>query len=499
MTLFRQTLLACTTIFSGQLLASPWIDANELFLRHHIQQLSDAGVITAPVTTYPLMWNAINQDILKANTATLSPRLANSHAQVLHYYHRAVNNQYNRQAKISLASDANRFNNFGETHHEKAQLHLSSEHIGSFWAGKLSTQLRYEPEGGNKLTFDDSYLAATYGNWVVRLGAISQWWGPGWDSSLILSNNARPLPTLSLSRSNSQAFATPWLSWIGPWTFTAQMARLETSRHVANAMLWSTRATARPLSQLEIGASWSIQWGGSGQPNSLKDFLKALTNQQQCANGASSCDASLNTKLGNQLAGFDIRWSDSLFDLPFSVYAQTIGEDAVNNIKPADKAYVFGLDTVFTIGSTPVRLFAEYTETQVACGDNPDSLNCYYEHGTYKTGYRYHRRAIGTTYDNDAKVWALGLIGQQSNQHQWTATLRMGELNGDNVDRAPASPLIGNQVSKVAEDIVQLELQYQLPLFDGLLSVGGDVSRSSFIDKETKNRFEADISWQYRY
>lgn len=499
MTPIRQTILACTAIFSSQLLASPWIDANDLYLRNHIQQLADAGIITAPVTTYPLMWNAINNDLLHVDLSALTPRLADSYAEVLHYYRRAIGNKFNHRAKISLANEAKRLNGFGETHRQKAQLSLSTEHLANFWAGKISTQVRSEPEDDKTVTFDNSYFAATYGNWIVRAGAISQWWGPGWDSSLILSNNARPLPALSLNRSNSDAFETTWLSWVGPWTFTAQMARLESERHVPHAMLWSTRATARPISQLEIGVSWSIQWGGDGQPNSLSDFIKALTSQQQCANGASTCDPSLNTKLGNQLAGFDVRWSDTLFDIPFSVYAQTIGEDAVDYIKPADKAYVFGVDTVLTWDRQSLRLYAEYTETQVACGGDPNSLNCYYEHGTYRTGYRYHGRALGTTYDNDAKVWTLGAIGQRRNKHRWHAKLRVAQLNSDNIDRAPTSTTIGNQVSKIAEDLTQLEIQYQLPLFNGMLSLGADISHSTYLEKSSDNEFNADLAWEYRY
>ena len=499
MFLARQAALAVTVLFSSQLIASPWIDASDLFLRHHIQQLADAGVITAPVTTYPLMWGAINNDLLKANSKSLSPKLSNSYANVLHYYQRAMNNDFNHQVKVGLASNPKRFTGFGDTHHQKGQLQLSSEYIGSFWAAKLSTQLRYKPQGGQTLTFDNSYLAATYGNWIIRAGAIPQWWGPGWDSSLIMSNNARPLPALSLSRNNSAAFETPWLNWIGPWTFTAQMAKMESSRHVPNALLWSTRATIRPLNQLEIGASWSIQWGGQGQPNSIKDFLKAATSQEVCANGAASCDASMHTKIGNQLAGFDIRWSDSLFGIPFSVYGQTIGEDAVKYIKPADKAYTFGIDTVVQWQQLPIRIFVEYTETQVACGADKNSLNCYYEHGTYYTGYRYHQKSLGTSYDNDAKIVTLGLLVQSSSGHSWHSKVRVGKLNSDNRDRFPNNPESGNTVTKIAEEIVQLELQYQLPLFNGLLSLGADASHSTFQQKSADNTFNADISWQYRY
>ena len=496
---FRQTVLAATALFSSQLFASPWIDANELFLRNHIQQLADAGVLSAPVTTYPLMWNAISADLLNASPDKLSPRLQQSYAQVLHYFNRAQRNQYNHQLKISAANEAKRFNSFGDSQRQQAQLQLSTEYIGSFWAGKLSTQLRVDAEDDNSLTFDNSYLAATYGNWVVRFGAVSQWWGPGWDSSLIMSNNARPLPALSLTRNNSNAFETPWLNWIGPWTFTAQMAKLESERHIPNAMLWSTRATIRPISKLELGLSWSIQWGGDGQPNSIKDFLKAAASKTQCAGGQSTCPSAQHTKLGNQMAGLDIRWSDTLWGVPFSLYGQTIGEDAVDYIKPADKAYVWGADVIVQFNQQVVRVFAEYTETQVACGADSSAWNCYYEHTTYLSGYRYHNRAIGTSYDNDAKAITLGFITQDSKGISWHGKLRAAQLNADNKDKYPTSSSMGNSVTKIAEDLIQIELNYKQPLWQGLLSIGGDINYSRFISTPSKTKGNVYLGWEFRY
>ena len=31
----------------------------------------------------------------------------------------------------------------------------------------------------------------------LRLSVTDRWWGPGWDGSLILSNNARPIPAIT--------------------------------------------------------------------------------------------------------------------------------------------------------------------------------------------------------------------------------------------------------------------------------------------------------------
>lgn len=483
---------------AGQATAAMWVDSNDISLRHHIQKLADYNIITAPVTTYPLMWDAIDNDLLRVQREELPKELEDSFAYVFHYYKQARYPKYSNQVVLSGSTQAPRLSGFGAKVREKASLTVSREHVGDFWAGKLSTQIRKLDDGGNETTFDDSYIAAIYGNWIFRAGAISQWWGPGWESSLIMSNNARPLPAISITRSNSDAFETPLLSWIGPWTFTTQMAKLESDRYVPNALLWSARGTFRPFSNLELGASWSIQWGGDGQPNSPKDFFKALASQEQCVNGESQCDSSQITKLGNQLAGYDLRWNDRLFDVPFSFYFQVVGEDSASSL-PTDKAYVYGADTTLNIADMPVRIFVEYTDTEVACGGDPDSLNCFYEHGTYRTGYRYQGKAIGSTFDNDASMVTIGIIGSTEEMHHWSGKLRFGELNSDNIDRGFNSALIGNTVSKVAEDLVELELTYQRPIFRGMLSIQTQISQSNFQDDSSDNDINISAQWDYRF
>ncbi len=53
--LLTLALLGITTTAS----AEPWIDTSNLALRTEIQYLADRGLIKAPVTTWPLMWAAI--------------------------------------------------------------------------------------------------------------------------------------------------------------------------------------------------------------------------------------------------------------------------------------------------------------------------------------------------------------------------------------------------------------------------------------------------------
>ena len=65
---------------------------------------------------------------------------------------------------------------------------------------------------------------------MLSAGYMERWWGPGWDGSLILSTNARPIPSVTLERNYTDPFKTKWLSWIGPWRASIAMGEAEVAR-----------------------------------------------------------------------------------------------------------------------------------------------------------------------------------------------------------------------------------------------------------------------------
>jgi len=500
------SLLLLHTIIIRSLIAAPWVEPDDLSLRNDIQLLADAGVISAPVTTYPLMWNAIKNDILSADISALSAmqRQALSHVRFNLKY--SIKHSSTTKKSIYLTTNQNRFTSFSNSSFDQGDISLSQEVISGNFAGKIQTNYRLglndnpELHQGSKGNLDGSYLAYKLGNWIITGGAIERWWGPGIDTSLILSTNARTLPAISINRDSSDAFKTPWLSWIGPWSFTAQMAQLESKRAVPDALLWSTRATIRPFRGLELGTSWSFQWAGEGQPSSMKDFFEIIFSGQECANGQSDCDPSLDTYLGNHLAGYDIRWSDTLFDLSYAIYLQTIGEDGSPNAGIiTDKANMYGIETRFILFNQRIFTNLEYTDTQTACGGTgTTALNCFYEHGTYHSGYRYYHRTIGSTYDNDAQTLVATILIQTNAGNSWQFKFRKLQLNTDNIDRYPDDINLGNPVSKVAEDVLQLDSQYKFIAFDSRFTTGLIITDST-VEQTSDTHFDAYIKWEHKF
>ncbi|MCP4322637.1 MAG: capsule assembly Wzi family protein, partial [Alteromonadales bacterium] len=84
-------------------LAAPWVEPDDLALRNDIQLLADAGIITAPVTTYPLMWNAIKDDIASAKLYLLNDAQKQALNHVRFSYKYASSHQNIKKKSIYLA------------------------------------------------------------------------------------------------------------------------------------------------------------------------------------------------------------------------------------------------------------------------------------------------------------------------------------------------------------------------------------------------------------
>ncbi|MDN4503017.1 capsule assembly Wzi family protein [Alteromonadaceae bacterium BrNp21-10] len=463
--------------------ASPWIGTTEPLLHRDLQTLVEQGYINVALSSFPVPWKGIDKQLSALDITFLTPEAQVATQRLRHYFKQQKNNSSQRFVSLYAASDSSRFTDFVGMQSPKARLTVVNEATAGRWAGRLA--LNFEP-GGEK-HFDQSYLAYQLGDWNVRLGAIDQWWGPGNASSLILSNSARPIPSVAVSRSQATASVNSWLSFLGPWYFTAQVGQTGDSRQINDVRLWASRFNFQPLSGLEIGLSWSAMWGGEGQPSSFSDFLKVITFRAECANNAEQCDDALDTKAGNQLAGYDIRYSFRVFDQPFSLYAQQIGEDAVDYYKVTDKALLVGFST-YLWGN---KLFIENADTNVVCGASTSIItNCYYEHSLYKSGYRHYERAIGSTFDSDAKVTSMGLSRHFADGDAYSFTVHYADLNRDGVRPSPL--LLGQR-----EKLLQLSGFYQFPLQNWLIKLGATVTGNE-IDQQARE-WDAMVYTQINY
>ena len=163
-------LSALLLLSSSSLQAAWWVEPNDLALRADIQLLSDTGVILQPITTYPLMWVGLKQDMDKADQSKFSTIQVSAFERVNAAYtkdHRSVNTKI----ELAAASDPTRFIGFGQDYRDKAQTAVNAEVTQDWYSGRLSASYHYDPIDGNSTRLDNSFAAVMLGNWIVSAGA----------------------------------------------------------------------------------------------------------------------------------------------------------------------------------------------------------------------------------------------------------------------------------------------------------------------------------------
>ena len=423
-------------LIGTSLIGEPFLAPDDPFLRHELRLLQDYGGLSATTGTWPLSLGGISQRLKDGDFEW-------DHDLIGHTISRESREGFSPfRAKLGLADNRATIRSFGSEPRAALQPSFVTSWMNDRFAARISISSLYGVENdwkGRKdegLTVDGSYLAARLGNWSGRVGKIDRWWGPGWDGSLIMSTNARPIPAVSLDRRVPEPFESKWLSWIGPWSFHSFVGRMEKERHIPEPFLWGMRMelAPTPVKGLEIGLFRMMQLGGEGRPQGLSTWVDAFLSQDNTGANTGNDPAK---EPGNQLAGLDLRWRP--FDLPFALYGQVAGEDE-DKFLPNALFFQYGLETWATLESSTLRLFAEYADlTSTWWTDDPHSRNVTYGHSIYQDGYRYRGRTIGHWADQDSQILSLGGILLSDDEIGWGGTLRTGKLNEDGAGRSSVS------------------------------------------------------------
>ena len=123
--------------------------------------------------------------------------------------------------EVGAAARPTQLRTFADTPREEGEISLyAASFFGDRFGGRLQVTGAVDPDDDLPGRLDGSYVAGKFGNWIFTVGQQDRWWGSGWEGSLIMSNNARPVPEISIDRAVSMPFETKWLSWIGPWRLT---------------------------------------------------------------------------------------------------------------------------------------------------------------------------------------------------------------------------------------------------------------------------------------
>ena len=90
----------------GNAIATPWIETDDVFLKHNLQILADAGYISTPLNTWPIMWTSITHDLADVNPENISEELQLPYSHVINASRLATEGTNNLHFKLGVSSEA---------------------------------------------------------------------------------------------------------------------------------------------------------------------------------------------------------------------------------------------------------------------------------------------------------------------------------------------------------------------------------------------------------
>jgi hypothetical protein len=493
------TTLALSALAVPAQAGEPWIAAGDARVRHDVQFLVDEGVINLPMSSWPLAASDLAAALGRIGSSPqTSPAQA---AAVARLRKLAVEGRPQLGIEVSGAWEPTTLRTFEDTPREEGELSAwASGFFGERWGGRLEVTLLAGadddlPDGDQFARLDGSYFAGKFGNWIVTAGALDRWWGSGWEGSLILSNNARPVPALSLDRAVSKPFESKWLSWIGPWRLTTFMGYMDGERgDYDHPLLFGMRISARPLDGLEISLERTAQWCGEGRSCNWGDFWNLWSGNDNAGENVDPED-----EPGNQLAGWDIRWASPIGDWPYAVYFQHTGESIDNQLpRPYRSLELAGAEIWGDAADAASwRVALEWSLTRCGGTENGEKLwDCAYNSPVFNVdGYRYYDRPVGHSMDGDGEMFSLRYVRVGSDGATWSAVGRYTQVN-----QGGQVPDPSNFVAPGPEQWTSLDVIYRRPIGRGWVEVGaGAEQQQRDWDDDDELVGRAYLSWRQEF
>ncbi|WP_417698277.1 capsule assembly Wzi family protein [Psychromonas sp.] len=223
--------------------ASPWLEANDPFLRSSLVLLSDAGQLSAPVGNFPLRWSLLGDDL--TYTAQSSDMVTMANQELLYTLNSARLNRGNSLFKVLNGTKAPVATGFGQFNEDEKGLYTSVEQLGNRVSYRLGVAYS-EYQNDTAFTMDNSYVAVSAGAWLWSLGNVDRWWGQGWQHNLILGSYAKAAPDMSVSYVGQH-------TGLGVWSVESVLAQPSDSDYDYHS---ATRFVSKPFRVFEYGVTY---------------------------------------------------------------------------------------------------------------------------------------------------------------------------------------------------------------------------------------------------
>jgi hypothetical protein len=357
---------------------------------------------------------------------------------------------------------------------------------------KVGEQSRIDGRQG-RFALDGSYVAGSFSNLLIYGGLVDQWYGPGWNSSLILSNNARPFPKVGIMRDDPHAFETPWLSWFGPWQFNLFAGVLDDPRRASNPGYIGSRVSIMPFTGLELAVSRNMIVCGSG--HACDPVVSYFHVQNDDANPNNNADSST----------LELKYSHAIGPVLVSPYAQFFNRDN-GPFTHSYTSHLYGTSLAGPFGSAGSRwrVTAEYTNSLPTLDflDGGNFTGAAYNSYRYPgDGFRYDGRSLGFSLDSDSKLLSLAASLTDTNGWTYRLTYYNAQISSSQLSNGTASYDGANAFNPVSAQPVKInEIEAGLTVpFEGIQLSGTLRGQDKQVFPRTGSTASAELGVAYRF
>lgn len=197
----RVLLSAILLLVFNQVNASPWINADDKYLHSSIQILQKSGHLSLPLSSYPISWVSVLQQLAKVDRTTLTKYQTLALQRILNAADFA--HQENIQTLvISASTEPVNSGLQGARFDESALISVMTEHKSHNWAMGIRSNFRIDARDDKQQHFDGSYLAYTFNNWVLSVAQQPLWLGTMHVQSEQLNWQGRAPKTIQINKLN---------------------------------------------------------------------------------------------------------------------------------------------------------------------------------------------------------------------------------------------------------------------------------------------------------
>ena len=168
------------------------------------------------------------------------------------------------QKKITYQSKSNKFNinGLGNKYNEDKNISYSLSGVEDNLSYKINL---IKLSNKTAAIYDESYLSYLHNNIIFTLGKQSMFWSPSSNSSLIISNNARPSFGFRIENNLPIQPKNNALQLFKNLKYSIFINKLEKQRDIPNALLFGNRISFNLTPALSISLLRTAQFGGKGR------------------------------------------------------------------------------------------------------------------------------------------------------------------------------------------------------------------------------------------